>query len=225
MQSGALAPYERALRTGGPLGLVDALGRHHRLDVDRWVGEVDIADESVLSRCHGPVLDVGCGPGRLVAALARRGTAALGIDIAAEAVRAARRRGGTALQQDLFTTAPASHAAGWDPTARWATVLLVDGNIGIGGDPQALLSRVADLLGPGGQVIVEADGSPAAAAAVNGEQVLDAQFVDHVGRHAPVFSWAILGPAAVTRQAAGAGLRVSDRWTAHGRVFLCLVRT
>ncbi len=139
MRAGALAPYERALRTGGPLGLVDS--RHHLLYVDRWTGDVDGGDESVLRRCRGPVLGVGCGPGRLVAALTSRDTAAFGIDISPAAVRAARRRGSRALRHDLFDTAP-SGPPGWDHAARWATVLLIDGNIGIGGNPSALLARV-----------------------------------------------------------------------------------
>lgn len=222
MRVGALAPYERALRTGGKLGLVDQLGRRHALDVNRWVGNVDLADESVLSRCQGPVLDVGCGPGRLVAALARRGISALGIDIAPGAVRATRRRGGRALCRDLFDTPVPDGSAdvGW--AAGWATVLLLDGNIGIGGDPGAVLARVADLLSPGGHVIVEADDSPTAAAAHGGEELLRAQFVDHGGRHAPVFGWAIVGPAAVRRHGAAAGLRVADSWTVGGRPFLRL---
>lgn len=224
MRVGALAPYERALRTGGPLGLVDARGHHHPLDVNRWIGDVDAGDESVLARCRGPVLDVGCGPGRLVAALAVRDTPALGIDISAAAVRAARRRGARAVRHDLFDTAP-SGPRGWDHTARWATVLLVDGNIGIGGNPGALLARIAALLAPGGHVIVEAAGAPWASGAGQDEQLLDARFVDRAGHHAPVFGWAIVGSAAVGRHAASAGLRVTDRWTGHGRPFLCLAAT
>ncbi|MFD0535066.1 hypothetical protein ACFQY7_16270 [Actinomadura luteofluorescens] len=40
---------------------------------------------------------------------------------------------------------------------RWRTILLAAGNIGIGGDPAALLRRVLRLLGPGGQVLIEVD--------------------------------------------------------------------
>ncbi len=221
MRAGALAPYERALRTGGPLGLVDSRGRHHPLDVDRWTGDVDGGDESVLRRCRGPVLDVGCGPGRLVAALTNRDTAALGIDISPAAVRAARRRGCRAVRHDLFDTAP-SGPPGWDHAARWATVLLIDGNIGIGGNPRALLARVTALLAAGGQVIVEAAEAPSASDAAQDEQLLDARFVDRSGQHALVFGWAIVGAAAVDRHARAAGFHVTDRWTSHGRPFLCL---
>jgi len=221
MRAGALAPYERALRTGGLLGLLDSRGRHHPLHVDRWTGDVDAGDESVLRRCRGPVLDVGCGPGRLVAALTSRDTAALGIDISPAAVRAARRRGSQALRHDLFDIAP-SRPPGWNHAARWATVLLIDGNIGIGGDPGALLARITALPAAGGQVIVEAAEAPSASDGAQDEQLLDARFVDRSGQHAPVFGWAIVGAAAVARHATAAGLHVTDRWTSHGRPFLCL---
>ena len=39
----------------------------------------------------------------------------------------------------------------------WDTVLLADGNIGIGGDPVALLTRCRELLAPAGRVLVELD--------------------------------------------------------------------
>lgn len=224
MQLGALEPYERALRTGGGLGLVDSLGRRHDLDVHRWVGDVDAADRSVLLRCRAPVLDVGCGPGRLVAALTSSEVSALGIDIAPGAVRAARRRGARALRRDLFDSTPVTAPARagtpvWDHAARWATVLLVDGNIGIGGNPGALLARVAGLLAPGGEVIVEADASVLAAAADTGEELLRARFVDRSGLHEPVFGWALVGPAAIARHAAAVGLEVVEGWTVGGRSF------
>ena len=55
--------------------------------------------------------------------------------------------GALALQRDVFGYLPG--------TGRWATVLLADGNIGIGGDPVALLRRAQNLLRPGGAVVTE----------------------------------------------------------------------
>jgi len=40
---------------------------------------------------------------------------------------------------------------------RWATVILLDGNIGIGGDPVVLLSRVTELLAADGMAVVEVE--------------------------------------------------------------------
>nr|MBA3278816.1 class I SAM-dependent methyltransferase [Geodermatophilaceae bacterium] len=94
-------------------------------------------------------LDVGCGPGRLSAALTEAGISALGIDVSAAAVQMARQRGATALRRDVFSSVPGQ--------GRWPNLLLADGNIGIGGDPVALLRRVETMLAPGGRAVVEVD--------------------------------------------------------------------
>ena len=90
------------------------------------------------------------GPDRagLTVALAERGIPALAIDITPYAVALARSSGALALQRDVFGRLPG--------TGRWETVLLADGNIGIGGDPAALLRRARDLLAPHGAVVAEA---------------------------------------------------------------------
>ncbi|MDG4865499.1 SAM-dependent methyltransferase, partial [Streptomyces sp. T-3] len=63
-------PYAQALRTGrGPLFLRRADGWLLPLDVERWCAGADAADQLALRHCEGTVLDIGCGPGRLVAAL------------------------------------------------------------------------------------------------------------------------------------------------------------
>ncbi|SCD49201.1 Methyltransferase domain-containing protein, partial [Streptomyces sp. DvalAA-14] len=141
-------PYTRALRTGrGPLFLHRSDGWLLPLDVERWCARPDAADLTVLDRCRGAVLDVGCGPGRLVASLAERGRLALGVDVSAEAVRRTREAGGSALVRSVFEALPRE--------GRWRTALLMDGNIGIGGDPAALLTRMAAVVDPAGALIVE----------------------------------------------------------------------
>jgi len=94
-------------------------------------------------------LSVGCGLGRLLEALSAAGKVALGVDLVPAAVGIARRRGGRAVTGSIFAEVPGS--------GRWATALLLDGNIGIGGRPATLLERVATLLRPGGEAIVEVD--------------------------------------------------------------------
>ena len=59
-----------------------------------------------MARCSGPTLDIGCGPGRLVAALAKSGIDALGIDISSAAVARARRLGGKARRCSVFGPVP-----------------------------------------------------------------------------------------------------------------------
>jgi SAM-dependent methyltransferase len=116
-------------------------------DLTRWDRPLDAVELSVLEMLTGPVLDVGCGPGRFVEALVARGVDALGLDAAPAAVSAARARGVPVAAGSVFGPVPAA--------GTWATVLLMDGNLGIGGDPVRLLRRSCALLAPGGCVVAE----------------------------------------------------------------------
>ncbi|WP_375474713.1 class I SAM-dependent methyltransferase [uncultured Jatrophihabitans sp.] len=149
-----LRHYEHALRTGSPLDLRGADGGAVRFDVRPWLARADDADQTVVRHCTGPTLDVGCGPGRLVAALQAHGVDALGVDVSPAAVAMTRRRGAPAVLASVFEPMPRE--------GEWATVVLLDGNIGIGGDPLALLRRTGELLRPGGHVVVETARDPAA---------------------------------------------------------------
>ncbi|HEY7137295.1 MAG TPA: class I SAM-dependent methyltransferase [Acidimicrobiia bacterium] len=119
------------------------------LPVARWFGALDDVDLRVVATIKGPVLDVGCGPGRHVVALAERGVPALGIDITDSALELARERGVPVIERSVFDRVPAA--------GRWTSVLLLDGNIGIGGEPAALLRRVHELLRSGGVAVVEVE--------------------------------------------------------------------
>lgn len=204
MRAELLEPYERALRTAGTLALVDAAGRVQPLDVRRWLGPLDAADRSVLARCHAPVLDLGCGPGRFVQALARRGSPVLGVDLARTAVGLARRRGGPALHRDLFAPLPGE--------GRWPTVLLLDGNIGIGGEVSRLLARIARLLAPHGRLLVEVEPDEV-------DESLAVRFHDRGATVGGSFTWARVGLRGLRARAAATGLLVADTWDAGGRAF------
>ncbi len=133
---------------------VDAEGTEQDWGVQRWRGEVSPAERRLLAGLAGPVLDIGCGPGRVAAHLAGQGVDALGVDVAEAAVLAARRRGARALCASVFDPLPAE--------GRWATAVLLDGNLGIGGDPLRLLCRLHGLLRAGGRALVEAEAPGAA---------------------------------------------------------------
>ncbi|MGW4054317.1 class I SAM-dependent methyltransferase [Streptomyces sp. NPDC004779] len=203
-------PYADALRTGrGPLYLGRDDGWLLPLEVERWCAAPDSADLSVLDRCEGSVLDVGCGPGRLVAALAARGRRVMGIDISPEAVARTARLGGTALCRSVFDPLPAE--------GRWNTALLVDGNVGIGGDPTALLSRLGDVVSRSGRVVAEC-------VAVDVDERCEVRMVDGSGGRGERFPWARVGLAALTAHATAAGWTVAERWESESRRFAVLCR-
>jgi SAM-dependent methyltransferase len=171
-------------------------------------GRASPGDESLLDRCEGPTLDIGSGPGRLTIALAQRGVPALGIDITPQAIGLARSCGAMVLLRDVFDWVPG--------TGRWATVLLADGNIGIGGDPAALLRRVGQLLAPGGHALVELDGP---GRPLRREQV----WLSHDGAVSSWFPWAHVGADHIAEVAAEADLGEVETWSADGRWFASIL--
>jgi SAM-dependent methyltransferase len=176
-----------------------------RLAADRPV-ETEPGDASLVGRCHGPTLDVGSERGRLTVALAERGIPALGIDVTPFAVRIARASGALAIIRDVFDRVPG--------TGRWQTVLVADGNIGIGGDPAALLERIGDLLAPQGHALVEVE-APGAFPSPAGEGKAETG----AGPADDRSSWVRVGADQIGDMARGAGLVLRETWTESGRWF------
>lgn len=201
----------RRVSSGLPCWMGHSDGSRESLPIARWMGgeastlEDRIADFSMIDQCTGPTLDLGCGPGRLTEGLARRGISALGVDTSRKAVDLTVNRGGRAVLRDLFEPLP--NVGDWD------SVLLADGNIGIGGDPVRLLCRAAELIRPGGSVIAEVD-------APGDDRVLTQtvrwETDTTVGDW---FAWARVSVDATSGLAQAAGLSVVDIAPIHGRYF------
>ncbi len=197
--------YSAALQ-GNPCRVVGLGDDDLHLPVTDWTQEADADDRQILRHCAGPTLDIGCGPGRMAAALAEMGQPVLGIDVVHEAVGQTRGRGVSALRLDVFGDLPGE--------GRWQTALLADGNVGIGGDPVALLRRVRELLAADGAVVVELE-----APGVEASATWVALEVD--GTQSRPFRWAVLGVDDIDRVAREAGWEVatvhrigSGRWVA-----------
>ena len=195
--------YEHALAGHARPEIERADGSRTPLQVEDWM-RIRPGDASLVERCAGATLDVGSGPGRLTVALAERGIPALGIDVTPFAVHLARTAGALALLRDVFGRVPGA--------GRWMTVLLADGNIGIGGDPVALLRRVGELLTPLGQALVELQPP---GADLRREEVR----LCHGDQTSPWFPWAYVGADQIGEIAASADLALAETWTAHGRWF------
>ncbi len=186
--------FSEALR-GRPCSVTGLADDPEELPVHRWRRDADPDDLELLRHCEGHTLDLGCGPGRLTAALVTLGHVTLGIDVVREAVEQTHARGASALRRDVFDRLPGE--------GRWHTVLLADGNVGIGGDPPALLRRARQLVVTTGRVVVELAGPGVAPA--SRWAVLECDGV----RSAP-FRWATVGTDDISELAAAAGFGRAD---------------
>jgi SAM-dependent methyltransferase len=185
-------------------------GRTQKLQLTRWLSPVDDADRAVLAHAAAPVLDVGCGPGRHLAALAAAGYEGLGLDLSPVAVRLARARGAEAILRSVFADVPRA--------GTWRTALLLDGNIGIGGAPEALLARTRALVAPGGSVLVETGPPDAPTRRMRVR-------LETPGAISPWFGWATVGASGIEPLAHAAGLRPWETFVADGRWFARLERS
>ena len=205
----AMAVYSAALRRAGAgrparLDLVDSAGSGLRQIDAAWYLTLRPGDEGVVRRCAGATLDIGCGPGRLTSAVSTTGQPATGVDICAEAVRITRNRGARASLGSVFDPLPDG--------GPWQHALLIDGNIGIGGDPVRLLRRCRELTSHGGDVLVETD--PPGHGSWRGQLAL------RDGSHQTTpFAWAFVDADDLFRLARQAALNVAETWTEADRWF------
>jgi len=201
------------------IGTVDAApvrlravdGRVLDLPAHRWFAAAGAAEQRALDHAVGPALDVGCGPGRHLVALAQRGVFALGIDISPVMLDVARGRGVNVLERSVFDRVPGPR--------RWRSALLLDGNVGIGGDPTALLLRLRQLLTHDGRVIVEIEPHDTH----HGIELVRAESTAAAG---PWFRWTTVGRSRLTAIARAVGYDVVDWWDTDARSFVRIdVRT
>lgn len=192
----------------GLLCLVDDVGV---VDSDgiAWLRAASHHDRRLLTRARGPVLDVGCGPGRHVRALHSIGVDVLGIDVTPSMVETA---------SDL--RAPVVAASVFDPLPRmgqWQTALLLDGNSGLGADPAGLLRRLRRVLRPDGRVLADL---------LTGPQSPSRRLrLRHEGRLGPDFAWSPLHHDDVGAVAGSAGFEIVDMWEGDQRWFCELAAT
>jgi SAM-dependent methyltransferase len=174
------------------------------LPLDRYLGPPDATDQRLLTGLTGPVLDVGCGPGRHLHALAAQGVFALGVDLSPIAVALARGRGTRAIVASIFQELPGAGA--------WRSALLLDGNVGIGGSPPRLLARIRNLLREDGELLIELE-RPGVQTGATFARIETCEGVSSW------FRWARVSIADLERLACAAGFPVRSSWSLAGRFF------
>ncbi len=182
-------------------------GSARQVLLERWLDAADEVDVRALSQLDGPVLDVGCGPGRHLHAMARRGVFGLGVDISPAAVELACGAGALAIVASIFDELPG--------VGNWRGALLLDGNIGIGGQPARLLRRIHGLLAGDGRILVEltAPGTASIRTQARLETPLGSS---------DWFPWAEVSVTDIAAVAAEAGLVQASWWQDGGRWFALL---
>ena len=214
--------YEQALTLTAALGAAGRVDSREPMQVrfadgslaplaaSRYMSAADPLDRELLAGIAGPVLDVGCGPGRHLHALTAQGVYALGVDLSAVAVEYACARGARAVVGDVFGEVPGA--------GEWATMLLLDGNIGIGGEPERLLSRLGALLASDGTVLAELEAPGTDTRTTLARIENDSEFSHW-------FPWARVSVSQIDGTATLAGMTVEAKWQCGERWFARLRST
>lgn len=200
--------FDRAF-AGVDCHIIDPDGNERPMAMRQWRADPDDTDLALfVEPCDGSTLDIGCGPGRLTAALSERAVPSMGIDTSLEAVRQARDRGAVAIRRDVFASVPGE--------GRWDFAILADGNIGIGGDPVKLLRRAAELVRVDGHLIVEVGEHGIGLS----RETIRLRVSGHLTEP---FDWATVGMDAIGKIARSAGLAILRTTTVNDRHAATLV--
>lgn len=128
---------------------------HPLLTSERTTTEVDFLLARLNLGEHGRILDVGCGFGRHSIELARRGYAAVGIDLSPAMIAAGEERATTAGVRAEFICTDGETFSGEQPFDAAICLFTTLGQMTGNGDNLDLVDNVSSLLRNGGDFVVE----------------------------------------------------------------------
>ena len=182
-------------------------GRARTLPIACWLGAPTMADESCCGMRSGRSSMLAAGPAVTCSRLRDAACPPSASTSRRRRCESRRARGAAAIEGSIFERV---RGAG-----TWGSALLLDGNVGIGGDPVALLRRIGALLAPGGRILVEL----ARPGAASGRRRMRLELA---AAASPWFDWATVSAADVAVLAGASGLDVRERWSVRGRWFAVL---
>lgn len=143
------APTDRLIRswTGNAAAWTEAV-RSGRIESRRLATDAAIVAALMTPR-PARVLDVGCGEGWLCRALAALGVEAVGVDVSAPLVEAARAAGGGRFEVMPYTGLAGARQALGTFDALACNFALLDEHIG------PMLGDLRELLAPGGRLVIQ----------------------------------------------------------------------
>jgi SAM-dependent methyltransferase len=156
--------YEPAPARGGAL-----VRELHRLNNAIRLRELDGMEP-------GRLLDVGCGKGRFLAAASAAGWEVLGIEFAPASAEAARAAYGVEVVVGDFPELPLEGS--FDAVTMWHVLEHLS-------DPSAALARAADLLRPGGRIVVSVPNIDSLQARLGGERWFHLDVPRHLFHFSP----------------------------------------
>lgn len=170
-------------------------------------------ERAALAAVRGPVLDLGCGVGRVALVLQRTGIEVVAVDRSPGAVRLARERG----VRDARLGDVSARSL---PRGRFATALLLGNNLGIAGSLKATESLLGELrrrLGPEGAVVFStcdplAAGAPKPAGGRRRRRYIG-EFrlrIEYEGQVGPWFGLVLFDRLTLERLARRTGWRVAE---------------
>jgi SAM-dependent methyltransferase len=218
-------------RTGRPrrVAATRADGVSFEIETEEYFtleGALAELDAIAIERCRGRVLDVGAGAGRHALALQARGLAVVAIDVSPIAVALCRARG----VRDA-RVCDVMRLDSEEPLGRLDTILFGMQTIGVAGGVGTLgrlLGRLAAVLAPGGELLVDSsalreawEGDDSDTTPGRGEIVLSTRYR---GWRGEPFPWLYLSEQDLRGVAAEAGFEMETLGRVPSGEFLAALR-